>query len=416
MPDTIKAWLYGTHIANLTGRDTGKKIDMEYTHDAIDRWGIGSKILSLSMPLSTRPVPPKRSTSFFRGLLPEGQQLTAIARQIDVAESNTFALLRDYGKDVAGAIYLTNGDEHEPSPPTEYRKISKKDLARLVNETRLNQNPGESHPLGNTREHKGRSLDGYQGKLLVAKFGNDWFMPSQDGSPSTHIAKPPSNQADYPDLTMNEAVTMQWATLVGVTSTKTEIITDGDYRFMVQSRYDRLIEGPFRVSRIHQEDGCQATGTDPSRKYQSHGGPTLRLLAMLTGIAERESLLAQLVFRVVVGDTDAHAKNFSWLHQPDGKVTLAPLYDSQPGLHYVSNSLAQTVGTAETFPQLELDDIFEEASKWAITPKKSHAIVSDTVTKMADTIRSVDLTPANPSAFKIVKNRLDDFTKELKNQ
>lgn len=40
--------------------------------------------------------------------------------------------------------------------------------------------------------------------------------------------------------------------------------------------------------------------------------------------------IGQLVFNVGIGNTDAHAKNYSLLHHEDGTVTLSPLYDTVP--------------------------------------------------------------------------------------
>ena len=98
-------------------------------------------------------------------------------------------------------------------------------------------------------------------------------------------------------------------------------------------RYDRQDspDGGLPV-RVHQEDGCQATGTPPGLKYEEQGGPALRdLAALLRDFGDPRdvtTLLRRTTFNMAVGNADAHAKNFSLLHDTDGPtVRLAPLYD-----------------------------------------------------------------------------------------
>ena len=83
---------------------------------------------------------------------------------------------------------------------------------------------------------------------------------------------------------------------------------------------------------MHQEDGCQATATPPGLKYEEQGGPALRDLAdVIRNFGDPRdvtSLLRRTTFNMAVGNADAHAKNFSLLHEPGvPAVRLAPLYD-----------------------------------------------------------------------------------------
>jgi serine/threonine-protein kinase HipA len=362
----------------------------------------------MSLPLSRRHHPQARVTAFFQGLLPEGQQLTAMAQYVDVAESNTFALLAEFGKDVAGALYLTTDNEPEAVPPHQYRPLSLEELAREVETSRLDQGMDAFEPLGNTPTLRGRSLGGYQGKRLVAQFDGSWFDPV-GGSPSTHIAKPQSVNVNHPDLTENEAVTMQFAQRLGITTTESELHHVEGTVFMTQSRFDRVIDGPHRVRRIHQEDGCQATGTVPGRKYEASGGPSLQSIARLLAPAERETFLGQLTFKAVIGDTDAHAKNTSFVHREDGRVTLAPLYDCQPGLHYVANSLAQRINGVSTFPVLSAADLVAEGAQWGIDIEAASRIVRQTVVGMAVEFPALDVRQGNLAAFEVVERRIAQF-------
>lgn len=99
------------------------------------------------------------------------------------------------------------------------------------------------------------------------------------------------------------------------------------------------------VYRVHQEDFCQALGVHPSLKYQNDGGPNPRqiveLLRSNVSSANRTkeirvpdaaeydvfTFLDALIFNLIIGGTDAHAKNYSLLIGGGGMVRLAPLYD-----------------------------------------------------------------------------------------
>ena len=98
-------------------------------------------------------------------------------------------------------------------------------------------------------------------------------------------------------------------------------------------RYDRK-DAPARgiPVRVHQEDGCQATATPPGLKYEEQGGPALRdfadVIRNFGDPSDVTGLLRRTTFNMAVGNADAHAKNFSILHEPGiPAVALAPLYD-----------------------------------------------------------------------------------------
>jgi serine/threonine-protein kinase HipA len=84
--------------------------------------------------------------------------------------------------------------------------------------------------------------------------------------------------------------------------------------------------------RLHQEDFCQALGYLPEQKYESEGGPSLqRCFALLQEnsvrpAADRMALLRWVIFNVLIGNADAHAKNLSMIFTDQGP-RLAPFYD-----------------------------------------------------------------------------------------
>jgi serine/threonine-protein kinase HipA len=71
----------------------------------------------------------------------------------------------------------------------------------------------------------------------------------------------------------------------------------------------------------------------PDLKYQNEGGPGIAACATLIRehfFAPATDLLAfldALLFNLLIGNTDAHGKNFSLLLDGEGAPKLAPLYD-----------------------------------------------------------------------------------------
>ncbi len=68
------------------------------------------------------------------------------------------------------------------------------------------------------------------------------------------------------------------------------------------------------MARIHQEDFCQAMGLPVDRKYQIKGGPGFSqcrsLIDEYLSAEIRSEMAFVLVFNALIGNHDAHGKNF----------------------------------------------------------------------------------------------------------
>ncbi|WP_369076480.1 HipA domain-containing protein [Actinoplanes friuliensis] len=80
--------------------------------------------------------------------------------------------------------------------------------------------------------------------------------------------------AGFDDHDLNEHLCLAAARSVGLRAAVSQVVSFGAERAVVVERYDRLPVGGGTVTRIHQEDLCQANGLEPTLKYQSDGGPT----------------------------------------------------------------------------------------------------------------------------------------------
>jgi serine/threonine-protein kinase HipA len=132
--------------------------------------------------------------------------------------------------------------------------------------------------------------------------------------------------------------------------------------FLLVERYDRAGDGRGVVHRIHQEDFCQALGVPPETKYASEGGPTFKdCFELLRRVSARPAtdvlkLLDAAIFNLVVGNADAHGKNFSILYDDQGP-RIAPLYDLLSTIAYsdFSPKMAMRIGKRATLAEMDAD-------------------------------------------------------------
>ncbi|MDX6264482.1 MAG: serine/threonine-protein kinase HipA [Kribbellaceae bacterium] len=294
--------------------------------------------LSLSMPKATKSHSHKQVHAFISGLLPDSEAaLQRLGRKYGVSANNPFALLRQIGRDAAGAVQVLPEEIASSDAATQQGDIDWL-TAEAMEETLadLAQNP-ESWDPG---RHAGRwSLAGAQSKIALFRSPEGrWGVPC-DSTPTTHILKP--SMPDFQGHHLNEHLCLRAAQLCGLPAAATELLAGDRYEVLISHRYDRHQDSDGRWRRLHQEDFCQALSISPSKKYQSDGGPGPDQLGdLLAGRslgahrrANLQTLYDYLVFNVAIAATDAHAKNFSLLLSARS-VRLAPLYDVASYLPY----------------------------------------------------------------------------------
>lgn len=299
--------------------------------------------LSASLPKRAEPYSRRECRPFFAGLLPEESQRDRVARVLGVSSLNDFALLDRLGGDVAGALQLLSPGAPSAEPDWD-DSPQPLDDARLVNV--FEALPWR--PLLAGEEGLRLSLAGAQSKLPVVMIDDVIALPAP-GQPTTHILKPAI--PDFPHTTENEAFAMRLARAAGLAVAYVEPRRVGDRTFLLIERYDRSVDPDGRVRRIHQEDFCQALAVPPEVKYAGEGGPSLKDgFALLRRVALRPAvdvlkLLDAVIFNLIVGNADAHGKNFSLLHDAAGP-RLAPLYDLVLTAAYpeLSPTLAMPIG------------------------------------------------------------------------
>lgn len=276
--------------------------------------------LSPSLPLQHAPLldlSSKRPVQwYFDNLLPEEHQRRLLAGDARIDAADAFGLLGYYGAESAGSLTLLAPDAQNQM----------EEALLPLSDVELNERILALPRVPLTHGAKKRmSLAGAQHKLAVVLQDGALFEPA-GATPSTHIIKPDHPDADYPHSVINEWFVMRLAKRAGLN------VPDVHRRYVpapvyIIDRFDRVRDAR-GWQRRHVIDACQLLGLDRSFKYSQGSMASLVALAdqCRGNIVARTRLFSWLVFNVLVGNTDAHLKNLSFLVSEEG-VELAPHYD-----------------------------------------------------------------------------------------
>lgn len=324
-----------------------------------------ARAISVSLPLREEVFSRRECRPFFEGLLPEEDQRRKVAAALGVSHNNPFKLLEALGGDVAGALELWGKGQKRP----EIKRGSKKALSEQALWELMEELP--MRPMLAGRGDLRLSLAGAQSKLPVV-YREGQTALSALGEPTTHIIKPPIAGLNY--TTENEAFCMKLAEAIGLSVAPVEILLYEGQKALLVTRYDRVSEASGQTKRCHQEDFAQALGFTSDRKYSADGGPLLRdcfgLVRQATTRPAQEllKLLDATLFNMVIGNADAHSKNYSLLYQ-GSNIVLAPLYDLLSTVLYPELSLkfAMKVAGKSTLEELRARDIERLADEIGFT-------------------------------------------------
>lgn len=319
----LGAFINGTRVGTITQHLNGS-LSFRYEQ------GYSGIPLSLCMPVSNLTYDDAKVRPYLFGLLPENDEARrSIATEHGVSANNPFALVGCIGLDLPGAIQIS-ADEDLVREGGQYERITVDEIERRLAEII------ESDRASWFAPSERWSLGGQQSKIALARFDDEWFR-CEGSAATTHIIKP--GVKHLKEQAFNEHFCLRLANACGIAAAKSELVFFGNIPAIVVSRFDREIIAPFNVKRIHQEDLCQALSVSPRNKYTEDGGPSTRdVIDILDcGNHARENIMAfttQLFFNNMIGATDAHAKNYSVLHEDETGFFLSPMYDVASILPY----------------------------------------------------------------------------------
>lgn len=340
----LDVFLHDRRAGTLRRKDNGN-LQFRYERAYVEA---GGPPLSLNLPLREEAFPHRDCLAFFGNLLPEEDVRAQLALTTGISASNDYRLLERFGGDVAGAVTLLAPGEPPPgSGKNELEPLSADRLDEILSE--LPQRPLAADEAGEVR----LSLAGAQSKLPVVEIEDGFALPHGSGLPTTHILKPEPQR--FPGLVANEFFCMRLAAAAGLEVAEVDRAeTASGLPYLIVTRYDRdLTQEPVR--RLHQEDLCQALGKPYFEKYQAEGGPgVIDAMALIDEAStaparDRPQLWLALAFNVLIGNCDAHGKNYSLLY--DSRAPrLAPLYDlvSTAAYDELTQRLAMSIDGAKS--------------------------------------------------------------------
>lgn len=367
-PHALDLWADGQKVATLGYEALNDRWSLDYDAD----WVAAPGAFPLSPALPFQPPADGYAVGavkrFVENLLPEGRALDIAATTYRVSKSNIYALISALGTETTGAFRFWRSDEVPPvvaaKPP---REVTPEELDRRITER-------DRIPLAVWDGKVRMSIAGVQDKLMVyldrpLGDGGRLFLVEPPLA-STHILKPDPARQVTPHLVVNEHYCMSLARRM-----KLPVAEVGIYRtprpVLVVRRFDRVVVqgvgqgagGEPTVQRLHIIDACQASDLPESYKYERNLGSGEHVRDIREGVSfetlferveqtvnkavARMTLLRWAMFQFLIGNSDAHGKNFSFFVRREG-LDPAPWYDLVSVMQYpgIDHELAMAWGDA----------------------------------------------------------------------
>lgn len=349
MSRRLDVYLREDAVGTLRQTSNGQ-LTFAYNKDYLSR---GRAAISFAMPLSDEPYADDIARPFFAGLLPDENARQRLAAALGVSKENAFGLLAIIGGECAGALsVLPEGSAPPVGVAGDIEPLSANRLHRILTLLR-------DRPLLAGAEGVRLSLAGAQDKLAVCLI-DDQIALARNGRPTTHILKPFIK--GLTGTVQNALFCMKLAARMGFDVPDVAMSSSGDTDFLLVTRYDREHRKDGSIFRLHQEDFCQARSVPPEFKYEQEGGPGVAdcedLIQRATDkpAADRLTFQRMLIFHYLVGNADAHAKNFSLLYR-NNRPDLAPMYDIVCTAAYkdLSKCMAMKIGGRNMPDTIQLD-------------------------------------------------------------
>ncbi len=332
---SLGLWANGTFLGTWTRRphqaDT-LQYDVEWASSK-DSWP-----LSLTLPFASGTLTHQGAavSNYFENLLPDSSEIRSrIGRTYGVSATDGFDLLAEAGRDCAGALQiLPLGVQPAQGEAIDAIPLTDAEVANVLRAASTSVFEHEDRP-----DHDSRiALAGAQEKTALLQHKGRWHVPL-GSTPTTHIFKLPMGLVGNMRADMSSSVENEWlCSLIfdafGLPVAKCWPAKFEDVKALVVERFDRRwsADQAGQLTRLPQEDLCQAMGMPPDQKYESDGGPGMdRIMSLLDGslnsqVDKLTFFRTQVLFWMLCA-TDGHAKNFSIHLHPSGAFELAPLYD-----------------------------------------------------------------------------------------
>ena len=308
-PQRVTVLLHGRVVGRIAQTADGRcafQYEPEYVAD-------GHSISPLALPLNNavtvaKPTPFRGNFGVFDDSLPDGwgrllQDRVLREQHIDPSRLTTLQRLALAGHDGRGAL------EYEPTMATG-DSVPPADLPTLAAAARNVMGAGEVSPADFAAlARRGGSSGGARPKVFFSDAAGEWLVKF-------------AAAVDPPDVGRIEYDSALLAGRCGIDMPETRLF---EGRYFGVRRFDRIAGGKVHV--VSAGGLVDADYRVPSLDYSSLLALTRQLTRDMTQI---EQMYRRMVFNVMIGNRDDHAKNFSFQMDETGRWTLTPAYDLLP--------------------------------------------------------------------------------------
>jgi serine/threonine-protein kinase HipA len=310
----LDVFLRGHRIGVLSG--ASGRLSFQYDPIALDEDGSSSIALSLSLPVTRNNMDGPEVFSYFDGLLPLVGNRRGLAAQNNLSPSDTLGFLSVLGSNLGGAIKILPSGTH----------------------THLAVPVLESVPEPIIKQHKAMEL--------------------------------------IPNLLISEEWALRVARTAGLPAAAAHLVADDE---LAVTRFDYTPDGKW----LHQEDFGQALGLASQAMYEDNPSIPSRLTQLTALVCPhtedatelRRGLLRVVTFNLLIGNGDAHSKNYSLLFHEDGQLVLAPMYDVAPThlLFEASGLAGHALSGEKRLSALTLEHVVREGTAWGLEREDARA-------------------------------------------
>lgn len=327
MTENLLTYLDGIYLGKTILDGQFETYGLEY-----DKTWIEGEGFSVSPHLKFHKAPDDSVRRFLSNLLPEGRWLEELSLSSHISKSNTFGLIAAIGSETTGALTFRSGGEGSETNTTNFRPIETRELEERIRER-------NDRPISLWDGKHRLSTAGVQDKLPILMMPDGTFGFGEGDLASTHILKFDTRQNIH--LVLNEYICMTLAHLAGLPAANVKFERIGEPVLVVE-RFDRKRSGDRLIKRLHLIDGCQMLDLMPTYKYERPFGKTGHAAGLRTGASLQmlfnsatscrvpaltiRDMLSWTLFQLLIGNSDAHAKNISFFVGKEG-IDLAPAYD-----------------------------------------------------------------------------------------
>lgn len=365
-----------------------------------DNWVKEGFPLSPVLPFSSE-IKDSRFFAFLENFLPEGRALEHLSRLNSLSKNNVLGLCLAIKSDLAGALVLSSEDfPHEKQSCL--RPVTGKEIFDRLNFP-------DTNPMDIWDGKPRLSVAGIQTKLNVLKLDEQYSLVDGKDLCSTHILKFDSFAPK--NVLLNEFLTMGLARTLGFPVALTKLKRIGSHRLLEVERFDRKIGGTGEAIRVYRRyviDACQSLGLTSSFKYEQNlgngrdvahirDGVSLEKLFSLIRYAKdplgmRRNLLTWTIFNLVIGNSDAHGKNFSFFVDQSG-LSPTPWYDlvSVIQIPDVQHSMAMSIGDEFEIEHIHALQILYEAQKCDLEFSLVQKILSQVLNKLSEALNRFEI-------------------------